>query len=139
MRRAGLNAAATVAALVLAGCGSAGADGSAPGPDTPTGISGMCAPEAPDCEDTFVVDDGDDFGAGFDADGARAEARDLLGLAEDELPADVRVGRRGDEHFALTEDYVLGRQTVELDDGAGAYRVSAVVVELPDGPETITD
>jgi hypothetical protein len=34
---------------------------------------------------------------------------------------------------------VLGRQTVELDDGAGAYRVSAVVVELPDGPETITD
>ncbi len=68
---------------------------------------------------------------------ARDEARALLGTPEDELGADVRVGRRGSESMMLTEDYVLGRMTVELDDAGAGYRVTAVTVELPDGPETV--
>lgn len=39
----------------------------------------------------------------------------------------------------LTEDYVLGRITVELDaDTEGAFRAVTATVELPDGPETFT-
>lgn len=127
--------------LALAGDGG---DGATP----PT--SGMCAPEVPDCTDTVVVPGGDgptdpagtggdpDDGS-FDSDAARTEARATLGLAEGELGADVRVARRGEEHFALTEDYVLGRLTVELDaDAEGTYRVVAVRVELPEGPEAFT-
>jgi len=78
----------------------------------------------------------DDFGADFDTDAAREEARAVLGMPEEDLPDDVRIARRGDESFLLTEDYVLGRLTVELDDDGDGYRVTSVVVELPDGPET---
>jgi hypothetical protein len=56
---------------------------------------------------------------------------------ESDLPDTVRIGRRGDEHFPLTRDYRLGRVTVELDDIDGSgYRVTSLMVELPDGPET---
>lgn len=82
----------------------------------------------------------DDFGEDFsadDAEEARQRARELLGTAEADLSDDVRVRRRGDEQFMLTEDYVLGRITVELDDdGSGTFVVTSAVVELPDGPET---
>ena len=78
----------------------------------------------------------DEFGADVDADAAREEARAVLGMPEEDLPEDVRISRRGDESFMLTEDYVLGRLTVELDDDGDGYRVTSVVVELPDGPET---
>jgi hypothetical protein len=61
----------------------------------------------------------------------------LLGLYEDDLAADVRIARRGSEQMALTEDYVLGRLTVELDEDGSAYRVTSVTVELPAGPETL--
>lgn len=67
---------------------------------------------------------------------AREAARGLLGMYERDLPDDVRVARRGDESFPVTDDYVLGRRTVELDAEANGYRVTAVIVELPDGPET---
>jgi hypothetical protein len=68
---------------------------------------------------------------------ARDQAHGLLGRYESDLPADVRVARRGTEHLALTEDYVLGRFTVELDDEGDGYRVTSVTIELPDGPETV--
>ena len=74
----------------------------------------------------------------FDVDAAVQAADGLLGRSEDDLPADVRIARRGDEEFALTEDYVLGRLTVELDDTDGSgFRVVVATVELPDGPRTV--
>ena len=73
----------------------------------------------------------------FPVDQARAEAHGVLGRYEADLPVDVRIARHGTEQFALTEDYVLGRFTVELDDDGDGFRVTSVTVELPGGPETI--
>jgi uncharacterized protein len=92
--------------------------------------------------DTATTDDGDDApdgGASWDdarTEQARQEARNFLGMAEDELPPEVRIGRRGDEEYILTQDYVPGRVTVELDEQDGAWRVTSLEVELPEGPET---
>lgn len=122
-------------ALALAGCAapSVGA-GDELGGDEPAShpVAGMCAADHPDCDDTVVGDEDD-----FDSDAARKTASALLGVAEGDLDADVRVARRGDEHFMLTEDYVLGRITVELEaDADGTFLVVAATVELPEGPET---
>lgn len=62
-----------------------------------------------------------------------SDARSLLGLRQDQLPDDVRIARVDDEHFALTEDYRIGRLTVSIDDG----RVTSVVLEAEDGPITV--
>ena len=70
------------------------------------------------------------------------DAEALLGQSEDAALAeeDVRLGRHGDEHLALTEDYVIGRRTIATeDDGTGTYRVIEVTVELTEGPLTITE
>lgn len=139
MRTATPLAGALLAATLLAGCGATTSDTA--GADEPVGapVAGMCAPDQPDCVDTIVegeepTDDGD---APMSADDHRARAEALLGVAEADVPADVRVARRGDEAFMLTEDYVIGRRTVELDDaGDGTYEVTKVVLELEDGPET---
>ena len=72
----------------------------------------------------------------FSVEEARDDAHGLLGRYERDLPDDVRVGRRGDEQYALTEDYVIGRLTVELDDDGDGYRVTSVIVELPESTET---
>lgn len=99
--------------------------------------SERCLPEAVDCDDT----PGQDEPAGdvFDSESAIAQAEALLGLADTELASDVRVGRQGEEAMMLTEDYVLGRLTVELDlDDMDRWIVTAVTVELPDGPQTFT-
>lgn len=128
-------------ALAVAGC--AEGPGAAPvndvlADDAPVGspADATCAPEVPDCVDTPIADDPT---ADIDPAAARAEAEALLGVGEDELPDAVRVGRRGEEHLMLTEDYVIGRITVELDDdGSGDFVVTAATVELPDGPETVT-
>jgi hypothetical protein len=135
-RRLLLSAAVLLASLLLAACGG-GTDPAAPGPDQPVAgpAAGMCPMENPDCIDTSM-----DPGAGdaFDSEAEREAARGMLGLAEDELAPDVRVARRGAEQMMLTEDYRLGRKTVELDaDRDGTMRVTAVTVELPEGPETI--
>lgn len=132
--RARLLGLAALAVLGLAACGTAAAsdhDTSSPG-------VGMCAPGVTDCVDV-IVDDGTASGDEFPSDQARADAEALLGLAEGEFGDVARIGRRGAEHLMLTEDYVLGRLTVELDDdGTGVYRVVSVTVELPDGPKTIS-
>ena len=61
----------------------------------------------------------------------------LLGRNESDLPEDVRVGRRGTEVMALTEDFVIGRLTVALDDTDGSgFRVVEVTAELPNGVAT---
>lgn len=76
------------------------------------------------------------------ADAARARAEALLGTPEDDLPDDVRIGRRGDEDFALTMDLVPGRLTAELDDdgsGGAGFVVTSVTLETPDGSERFGD
>lgn len=125
-------------------------DGSAsdPGP-----AAGACVEGTTDCVDTPMDPDESvsspadggidpaDGDADFPTDAARQRAQALLGTPESELAvgADLRVGRRGDEQFMLTEDYVLGRITVELDnDGSGTFVVTQATVELPEGPETFT-
>lgn len=101
--------------------------------DTPP-AAGMCLEGATDCVDT--VEGGSDA---FDEDAEREAAEGMIGLTEAELAPDVRIGRRGAEQFALTEDYVLGRKTVELDaDADGVFRVTSVTVELLDGPDTFS-
>jgi hypothetical protein len=133
MRRHTTLAAALAAVSLLVGA-CAGADAAIP--DEPAGgpAAGTCPVETPDCVDADL--DPDDLAPEIDVDAARADAERLLGQAETDLPGDVRVARRGDEHFMLTEDYVVGRLTVELDQAPdGTYRVTAVAVELPDGPE----
>ncbi|MFP5323017.1 MAG: hypothetical protein ACLGIC_14395 [Acidimicrobiia bacterium] len=115
--------------------------------------AGACLEGTTDCVDTPMDPDESvsspadggmdpaDGDADFPSDEARQRAQELLGTAESELEigADLRIGRRGDEQFMLTEDYVLGRITVELDDdGSGSYVVTQATVELPEGPETCT-
>ena len=120
MRRTAIAAALAAAALLLPACGDAVDNGPDPG-------------ASPDNGSVTDPDAGDEF----PTDQAREEARGLLGMNEDDLPDDVRIARRGDETFMLTEDYVLGRRTVELDDtDDSGFRVVSVTVELPDGPET---
>lgn len=114
--------------LLLAACG-----------DDEVSVSPGAGGSETEMPETDVPDEPTDgFGDEFDTQQAIDDARSVLGMDEADLPDDVRIGRRGDEQFALTEDYVLGRRTVELDEdepGSG-YRVTSVTVELPDGPET---
>jgi hypothetical protein len=120
-------------ALAVTGCGDSATDpGDTGDPDEPV----TSAPDDDGDDGDDGEDGGDGFGDDFDVDTAIEDARAVLGMAEEELPDDVRIARRGDETFALTEDYVLGRRTVELDDDGDGYRVTSVVVELPDGPQT---
>lgn len=136
MQRSLLAAAALSASVLLAACGAnAAADGNADEP-VAAPAAGMCAPDMPDCVDTVVDGDGSDAS---DVDVARETAEGLLGLPEGDLAPDIRVSRRGDEHLMLTEDYQIGRMTVELDaDADGVFRVTKVVLELEGGPETFS-
>jgi hypothetical protein len=61
------------------------------------------------------------------------DAAGLVGLTEAELPSDVRIARIDDETFPLTEDYRVGRLTVEITDG----HVVQVTLEAEDGPVTV--
>jgi hypothetical protein len=123
-------AAAALLLVALSACGDDEQPVVSPGADGDDSVSTTVDPG---------LDPGLDDGTGdeFPTESARETARGYLGMYEDDLPPDVRVARRGDEEFALTEDYRLGRVTVELDDTDGdGFRVTSLVVELPDGPET---
>ena len=91
----------------------------------PPGADGNAAPEESLAE--------------FQLDIIRAEAENLLGMNENELEPSrmLRITRRGDERFPGTMDLVPGRMNVELDNHAGAYLVTRVVVETPDGSVTV--
>lgn len=122
--------------------------------DEPNPAAGACLEGDPDCQDVGAApppgpvpgeedptveqsdEPTDDAGPASDDYDARAEQ--LIGTPEDELPADVRISRRGDEAYAVTEDYVVGRATVELDLDAelDQYVVTTVVFETEDGPKT---
>jgi hypothetical protein len=143
-----------VAAFLLSACGAAGdGDDFQARPDEPVasdgggggGAAGTCLEGTEDCVDADLSGDGappDELPGDLDADAARTEAQELLGMTEEEALArgdDVRLGRRGDEQFALTEDWRPGRKTVATeDDGTGTYRVVEVVLELDEGTETFT-
>jgi hypothetical protein len=133
------------AALASTGCGFTtveSEDSSVSSGDVAAGgAAGACLAGDEDCAD----DPSQGQGAPAPTDGTLpddayvAVAKGMLGLSQeefDELSWDlpVRVGRVGDESYALTEDYVVGRQTVEFDDADGTMVVTSVTVELPGGP-----
>jgi hypothetical protein len=128
---------AAVLAVGLAACGN---PTDAASPSDPGGgadpAAGMCPQDEPDCVDTPGLDGEPEPVDETGVEQLRRDARFYLGTAEAELPELVRVGRRGEEHLMLTEDYRIGRITVELDEVEGTYVVTSATVELPDGPET---
>ena len=99
-----------------------------PSPDSSGAAGGTCLEGSTEpCNDTGAPA-GNDEGA----------ARSLLGVAKEDLGSDVRIARIDDEQFALTEDYRIGRITVELDtDADGVARVTVVTIEAEDGPVTV--
>jgi hypothetical protein len=134
-RRLGHTALSSIGVLLLTACGGADAPEAAPeGPAEVTESADDCeiTEEDDTCDDTAPQDhDEDDAGehATMLADAAR-----LVGMPEHELPADVRIARRGDEEFPVTFDHVLGRRTVELDqDATGTYVVTSLVLEQEGG------
>ena len=135
---------AGVLALGLAACGGGTGSDVAGGGDEPT--------ETPADEPTDQQDDGSSDETSMPADGdveddgtitqaeAEAVATAYLGLTEEEAEAQAevdgrpyRVGARDGEQYLLTEDYVLGRITVEITDGV----VTAATVEAPGGQVTV--
>lgn len=132
-----LAAAGVVLAVGLAAC-APGAETTASGTAGDAGAAaGVCPQDRPDCIDTPQLTDDEEVT--IDETGIeqfRRDAQFYLGAQQSELNETVRVGRIGDEHMALTDDYVIGRITVELDDVDGEVVVTSATVELPDGPET---
>jgi hypothetical protein len=131
-----LGQAALLAAVVTLSSACAGGSDSQTGPTCPA-TDPLCV------EDQTVIigpaEPGNDSDWDeFPSDQARERAQSLLGMDEADLPDEVRIGRKGDETYMLTQDYVLGRNTVELEDTGDGYTVVSVRVELPDGPEVFT-
>ena len=129
-----------LAVAALAACGdddaTVNSNADAPANDP---AAGACREGSTDCDDTPTTPADDDSGA-VDEHAAIEEAKALVGVAEDELDPSVRVSRRGDEQYAVTEDYRIGRMTVELDpDDQGTMRVTKVVLELTEGPMTFPE
>jgi hypothetical protein len=133
-------------ALALGACASAdgGADaGSSPAED-PDPAAGACLEGDEDCVDADLSGEGappPDDGEAIDEAAILADSETLLGEPEDDAlaEADVRLGRRGEEEFALTFDLQPGRRTIATeDDGTGTFRVVEVTVELTDGGQTLT-
>jgi hypothetical protein len=146
-RRLGPTALSIIGVLLLTACGVNETPETAPievtppeeqdAAEDPAGVT----ESADDCEITEEDDTCDDTAPqDYDEDDAGehatllADAAQLIGMPEDELPADVRIARRGDEQFPMTFDHVLGRRTVELDqDGTGTYVVTSLVLEQEGG------
>lgn len=126
-----LAVAAGLIVLTLAAC-----DPNAPDVVVSDGAGATCPVGTADCDDTSVPsDDGDEIDEGA----MIRDAEALLGVARDDLPTSVRIARVGDEDMALTDDYVIGRISVELDaDDGGVLRVVAATVELTEGPHTVS-
>jgi predicted nucleic acid-binding Zn-ribbon protein len=121
-----------VAALALAACG--GADDTADVTTDPDAAEDAVEDALDETDEQSDLD--------FDRDAVEAEARALLGRAEDEITEDemTRIMRRGEEEFAGTMDLRPGRMNLELDDdGSGTYVVSRVVVEVPDGDSIVVE
>lgn len=110
-------------------CNDADLGGDTAGPNDQTCLMGTVA-----CDDTDL---GGERLDGEAIEAIEQAAHGLLGRYETDLPADVRIGRRGTEVMMLTEDFVVGRLTVALDDtDESGYRVVEVTAELPNGTAT---
>ena len=132
-----------LAAVLLAACGQPANDAASGEPTTAAGdpgaAAGMCMEGATDCVDTPQLNS--DEPVPIDETGVRQfrkDAKYYLGRPQSELTELIRVARIDDEQMALTEDYAIGRITVELDtvDKGEEPIVTSATVELPDGPET---
>ena len=129
---------AVIAATALAACGTPAGSGAAD--SSGDGATAACPLDNPDCVDTPQLSD--EAPVQMDETGVkqlRRDAKFYLGLPQDELNDQIRIGRIDDEQMMLTEDYRIGRITVELDSNEeGIPVVTSTTVELPDGPETFT-
>jgi hypothetical protein len=131
---------AVVLGLTLTACGSDDAEPASPPADA---AAGACLEGDEDCVDADLSGGGapPPDGVPIDEAAVLAEAETLLGETEDDALAqeDVRLGRRGEEEFALTFDLQPGRRTIATeDDGTGTFRVVEVTVELTDGSQILT-
>ena len=140
---------ALLAVVMLAACGEAvgdtaagdsgdRTDAAAPAAD-PGAAAGMCAEGTSDCVDTPQLDDGEPVALDETAiEQFRKDAKYYLGRPQDDLNELIRVARVDDEQMAVTDDYRIGRITVELDTVEKGQQpiVTSATVELPDGPET---
>lgn len=130
---------AVILTLGLTACGPDSEAASA-GPDdgaTANPAAGMCLEGAEDCMDTPQL--ASDQPVAIDETGIaqfRRDAKYYLGKPRSELTELIRIARIGDEQMAVTDDYVVGRITVELDKIDGTMIVTSATVELPDEPET---
>lgn len=131
VRRAAGVLAVGLLAVGLAACGS---DDDASDDASSDPAAGACPEGDTDCFETGAegAGDGGEGGDGIDEAAVLAVAESLIGTPEDEIPDDVRIGRRGEEFFPLTADYRVGRITVELDESDDGYVVTSAVVELTD-------
>lgn len=143
-----LLAAGIAAALTLTACGGDETVGTEP--DTTSIVDDTTEPDdniehddttSDSIPDDLITDDDTDNDANADTGEPNvtdpAQHRNLLGTPQDDLDDNVRIGRAGDEHMALTMDHVVGRVTVEVDpDDDGTYRVTVVHVETENGLET---
>ena len=123
--------------VLLVGCGASDDDVERPSADAPLlpddGSDG--APDQP----PEPEDNGDMGFDDTDRDEREAAAQSLLGAPEAEVDesAEVRIVRRGDEESPVTMDLRPGRLSVELDEVDGTFRVTRVVVEVPDGQDPL--
>lgn len=124
----------TIAGIALIGLTAFAAVAVALGDDAGANDDATCLVGTIDCVD---ADLGGERLDGEAIEQLERQARDLLGMNEADLSADVRIGRRGAEQMLLTEDFVLGRMTVSLEDlDDSGYRVVDVTVEFPNGTAT---
>ena len=136
-------------AVMLAACGEAVGSTAAGDPtdaaeptDTPADpgpAAGMCLEGATECVDTPQLNS--DEPVEIDETGIeqfRKDAKFYLGRPRSELNELIRIARIDDEQRAVTDDYQVGRISVELDtvNDGGEPIVTSATVELPDGPET---
>lgn len=137
----GLSTAAAVLLASAACTNDAALDGAADIAGSPPASSSArneSDPPADSAGDAGATD-GEDPLAEFELDIVRAEAETLLGMNERDLEPNrmLRIVRRGEERFPATMDLRPGRMNVELDEHAGAYVVTRVVVETPEGSEVV--
>src|SRR5690606_15253970 len=123
-----------VAAAMLA---AAACTDDAPGDsslESPTSNTRQTEPNGPPDSNGGAAQDEDPL-ANFQLDVVRAEAEGLLGKSESELELSrmLRIVRRGEDRLPTTMDLRPGRLNVELDNHAGNFVVTRVVVETPDG------
>lgn len=130
-------------AMTLAACGEAGSGPAASertaAATDPGAAAGACPQDDPECVDTPQLNSDEPVEINeTGVEQLRKDAKFYLGRPQGELNERIRISRIDDAQMAVTEDYRVGRITVELDtpESGGEPIVTSATVELPDGPET---